>query len=43
MVPYTPKNDYVVEGRNGNKARGPNCCDFPKGIAEAPVSWQYYD
>jgi hypothetical protein len=33
MVPYTPQNDYVKEGRDGERAQGPDCCDFPKGIA----------
>ena len=37
MVPYSPHNDYVIEGRDKGKAKGPSQCDFPPGIAEVPV------
>jgi len=52
-VPYSPVNEYVKEGREdggtfyGMRAphgvQGPDCSDFPSGIAEAPVTWQYFD
>ena len=47
MVPYSPLNDYVKEGRGEqygkSDVRGPDCANFPIGIAEAPVEWDYHD
>lgn len=48
-VPYSPSNGYVKEGRNGGHygmhapegVQGPDCEDFPGGLAEAPVEWDY--
>lgn len=38
-VPYSPSNAYVREGREGGPGKyGPDCADFPKGLAEAPVT-----
>ena len=50
MVPYSPLNGYVKEGRNGGRydmyaphdVRGPDCANFPSGIAEVPVEWDYH-
>lgn len=50
-VAYSPTNGYVKEGRDGGHygmfdapkgVDGPDCADFPKGLAEAPVTWQYH-
>lgn len=51
-VAYSPSNGYVKEGRNGGHydmfgaipkgVDGPDCADFPKGLAEAPVTWLYH-
>ena len=48
-VPYSPSLEYVQENRNGTTygmrapsgVQGPDCADFPAGIAEAPVTWDY--
>jgi len=44
-VPYSPANAYVKEGRDGGRhgegSDGPDVADFPKGLAEAPVTWDY--
>ena len=38
-VPYSPSNGYVQKGREGGPGgNGPDCADFPKGLAEAPVT-----
>jgi len=50
MQPYSPTAEYVKEGRNGGRygmgapagVQGPDCADFPPGIAAAPVTWSYY-
>ena len=48
MEPYSPNNCYVKEGRDGPKGRdiykrtGPDCANFPTGIASAPVKWNYH-
>merc|ERR1712083_982913 len=50
MVPYSVDNGYVKEGRDGGwygfgapkDVQGPDCIDFPNGIAAAPVLWDYY-
>ena len=50
-VPYSPSNEYVKEGRDGGLygmgaprgVQGPDCSDFPSGVAEAPVTWQYFE
>lgn len=50
MVPYSPDNCYVLEGRDGGDygmfaplgCQGPDVADFPTGLAEAPVLWDYY-
>jgi len=49
MVAYSSDNGYVKEGRDGGKygmgaplgVEGPDCEDFPKGLASAPVQWDY--
>lgn len=49
MVPYRADIGYVKEGRNGGRygmraaedVQGPDCEDFPKGLAAAPVVWDY--
>lgn len=49
LEPYSPENEYVKEGRDGGRygmrappgVQGPDCSDFPKGLAEAPVVWDY--
>ena len=49
-VPYSPSNGYVKEGRDGGRygmdappgCDGPDVADFPKGLAEAPVTWDYH-
>merc|ERR1711879_557159 len=51
MVPYSSGNGYVLEGlqekwysmleKRPNDVQGPDCADFPKGLASAPVVWQY--
>jgi hypothetical protein len=49
-VPYSSSNGYVQEGRDGGSygmsaprgCDGPDCADFPKGLAEAPVTWEYH-
>lgn len=52
-VPYAPTNGYVTEGRNGglyslgglgipDGVQGPDCADFPSGMAAAPLTWQYF-
>jgi len=49
-VPYSPDNGYVREGRNGGRygmgapadVQGPDCSDFPSGLATAPVLWSYF-
>jgi len=50
-VPYSPHNGYVREGRDGGRYEmfdvpkgvdGPDTADFPKGLAEAPVTWDYH-
>jgi len=49
MVPYSSDNGYVKEGRNGGRygmgapagVQGPDCSDFPGGLAAAPVLWDY--
>merc|ERR1712232_573056 len=47
MIPYSSDNGYVKEGRNGGRygmgapsdVQGPDCSDFPGGLAAAPVVW----
>lgn len=47
--PYRPDNDYVLEDKNNTfyewrpkgDVQGPDCADFPKGLANAPVVWDY--
>lgn len=29
-------------GQSPANVRGPACCEFPDGLAEAPVSWEYF-
>merc|ERR1712216_623835 len=50
MVPYSCDNGYVKEGRDGGRysrmgvpegVQGPDCADFPGGLAAAPVIWDY--
>jgi len=45
-VPYSPSNGYVQEGREGRvregRAGGAREAAFPKGLAEAPVTWDYF-
>merc|ERR1712194_11693 len=49
MVPYSNENGYVEEGRDGGRygmfapegVQGPDCSDFPGGLASAPVLWDY--
>lgn len=49
MVPYSSENGYVKEGRDGGRygmgapfdVQGPDCADFPGGLAAAPVLWDY--
>merc|ERR1712039_568147 len=49
MVPYSKDNGYVKEGRDGGRygmgapqdVQGPDCSDFPNGLAAAPVVWDY--
>jgi hypothetical protein len=49
MVPYSSENGYVKEGRDGGRygmgappdVQGPDCSDFPGGLAAAPVVWDY--
>jgi len=49
-VPYSDLNGYVKEGRSGGHygmnappgADGPDCADFPNGLAEAQVVWEYH-
>ena len=49
-IPYSPSNGYVKEGRDGGHygmdcpegCDGPDVADFPKGLAEAPVTWAYH-
>ena len=49
-VPYSADAGYVKEGRKevfyGMRGppgvQGPDCADFPTGIAAAPVTWKYY-
>merc|ERR1712232_1058076 len=49
MVPYRDSNGYVKEGRDGGRygmcappdVQGPDCSDFPEGLAAAPVVWDY--
>ena len=48
MKAYSPANDYVLEGLRHNSwfqspknIRGPDIAEFPKGLAEAPVVWNY--
>jgi len=49
MVPYSIDNGYVKEDRNGGRygmcapddVQGPDCSDFPGGLAAAPVLWDY--
>jgi len=38
--PYSTDQDYTKEGRL--MANGPDVSDFPKGLAEAPVIWDYH-
>lgn len=48
-VPYSSENGYVKEGREGGRygmgapegVQGPDCVDFPNGLAAAPVEWDY--
>merc|ERR1712217_473305 len=49
-VPYSPNNGYVKEGRNEmiykdffvpDGVQGPDCADFPIGLASVPVVWNY--
>jgi len=50
MQPYSDDAAYVKEGRNGGRygmsaptgVQGPDCEDFPGGLASAPVEWNYY-
>merc|ERR1712050_565399 len=50
MVPYSSRNGYVKEGRDVGRygmcapenVQGPDCSDFPGGLAAAPVAWDYY-
>merc|ERR1711879_1131279 len=50
MVPYSRRNGYVKEGRNGGRygmsaphdVQGPDCSDFPGGLAAAPVVWDFH-
>jgi len=50
MVPYSPTAEYVKEGRDGGSygmgapagVQGPDCADFPTGVAAAPVTWSYH-
>lgn len=49
-VPYSGNNGYVKEGRDGGRygmdaphdVQGPDCSDFPGGLAAAPVVWDYF-
>jgi len=49
MVPYSFDNWYMKEGRNCGRygmgaprgVQGPDCEDFPGGLAAAPVLWDY--
>jgi hypothetical protein len=49
MIPYSPKNDYVIEGLLQNNKnfespkniKGPDIAAFPIGLAEAPVIWDF--
>jgi len=49
MVPYSGDNGYVKEGRDGGRyamgapqgVQGPDCEDFPGGLAAAPALWDY--
>jgi hypothetical protein len=50
-VPYSSSQGYVTEGREEkfysmmhrppDGAQGPDCADFPNGLSEAPVLWDY--
>mmetsp|Transcript_90957 Transcript_90957/g.257598 ORF Transcript_90957/g.257598 Transcript_90957/m.257598 type:complete len:416 (+) Transcript_90957:167-1414(+) len=50
MSPYRPDSGYAKEGRDGGRygmsaprdVQGPDCVDFPNGLAAAPVLWDYY-
>jgi hypothetical protein len=50
MVAYSADNWYVKEGRDQGRysmcaprdVQGPDCVDFPKGLAGAPVVWDYF-
>jgi len=50
LVPYSADNGYVKEGRENTfygmrapaEVQGPDCADFPNGLAAAPVLWDYY-
>lgn len=49
-TPYSADNGYVKEGRDGGQygmrappdVQGPDCEDFPNGLAAAPVLWDYF-
>merc|ERR1711884_742391 len=41
MEPYSAENGYVQEGRDASHVPGPDCSDFPGGLATAPVTWDY--
>merc|ERR1712137_1225698 len=49
MLPYSENNGYVKEGRDVGRygehvpegVQGPDCADFPHGLAAAPVIWDY--
>jgi len=49
MKPYSDDAGYVKEGRNPGRysrpcpdgVQGPDCSDFPCGLASAPVEWDY--
>merc|ERR1712048_832551 len=52
LIPYSSDNGYVKEGRDGGRygmrppsrdVQGPDCSDFPGGLAAAPVVWAYHD
>merc|ERR1712107_398052 len=50
LIPYNSENGYAKEDRDstyyGMRAppdvQGPDCADFPNGLAAAPVLWDYY-
>jgi Domain of unknown function (DUF4419) len=50
MKPYDPLNGYVKEGREGgwyedfapHDVQGPDCANFPTGIAAVPVEWDFH-